>query len=77
MSCFYCVETSPNHYGGHSFYSLNATSNVLGQQSSPMYNSRTPSPLEYQFPNNVNSNTFYGQSSLTKVHTPRGKITFF
>lgn len=41
-----------------------------------MYNSRTPSPLEYQFPNNVNSNTFYGQASLSKINIrpPTGKL---
>lgn len=44
-----------------------------------MYNSRTPSPLEYQFPNNVNTNTFYGQASLSKinVHPPTGKLIFY
>jgi len=44
-----------------------------------MYNSRTPSPLEYQFPNNINPNNFYGQSSLTKVivRPPTGKLILF
>ncbi|XP_050440903.1 embryonic polarity protein dorsal-like isoform X2 [Adelges cooleyi] len=57
-------ETSPNPYS--SLYPLSNT-NVLGQPS-PLYNSRTPSPLEYQFPNTVtSSNNFYGQITLSKV----------
>lgn len=75
MNLFYCVETSPNPYIG-GLYPL-SNSNVLGQPS-PLYNSRTPSPMEYQFPN-VNSNTFYGQPSLTKinVHSPTGKLILY
>lgn len=70
---FYCIETSPNPYSG--LYPL-SNSSVLGQHS-PLYNSRTPSPLEYQFPN-VNSNSLYGQTTLLKttVRPPTGKLIF-
>lgn len=62
-------ETSPNPYSG--LYPL-SNSSVLGQHS-PMYNSRTPSPLEYQFPN-VNSNSMFGQTTLlkTSIRPPTG-----
>jgi len=76
MSYFYCVETSPNPYGG--LYPPSNTSVIVGQPS-PMYNSRTSPPMEYQFPNNVSPNTFYGQTSLTKVivRPPSGKLILF
>lgn len=74
LNLFYCVETSPNPYG--SLYSL-PNSNVLSQPS-PMYSSRTPSPLEYQFPNNVNPNTFYVPTQLPKISSqpPTGKLFY-
>lgn len=71
INYFYCIETSPNPYSG--LYPL-SNSSVLGQHS-PMYNSRTPSPLEYQFPN-VNSNSMFGQTTLlkTSILPPTGKL---
>ncbi|XP_025410633.1 embryonic polarity protein dorsal-like isoform X2 [Sipha flava] len=53
-------ENSPNSYSG--LYPP-SNSSVHGQLS-PMYNSRTPSPSEYQFPN-VNSNTL---NTLPKIN---------
>lgn len=73
INYFYYIETSPNPYSG--LYPL-SNSSVLGQHS-PMYNSRTPSPLEYQFPN-VNSNSMFGQTTLlkTSIRPPTGKLIF-
>lgn len=68
---FHCIETSPNPYSG--LYPL-SNSSIL--QRSPMYNSRTPSPLEYQFPNANNS--MFGQTTLlkTNIRPHTGKIIF-
>lgn len=65
----YYVENSPNSYSG--LYPP-SNSSVHGQLS-PMYNSRTPSPSEYQFPN-VNANTLQTLLPKINVRPPTGKL---
>ncbi|XP_060875726.1 embryonic polarity protein dorsal-like isoform X2 [Metopolophium dirhodum] len=59
-------ETSPNPFSG-----LYPNSSVL--QNSPSYCSKTPSPREYQFPNE-NSTLLYGPTTLlnTNIQLPTG-----
>ncbi|XP_001949498.2 embryonic polarity protein dorsal isoform X1 [Acyrthosiphon pisum] len=61
-------ETSPNPYSG-----LYPLSNPSVLQHSPLYNSRTPSPHDYQYPN-VNPISLYGQTTIlnTNIRLPAG-----